>query len=43
MQCNVHIQGLNYIIPNLDDAIVTKLPNSEEDETQGIQRKVGKI
>ena len=34
MQCNVHIQGLNYITHNLDDAIVTKLPNQEEDENQ---------
>ena len=43
MQCNTHIQGLNYITHNLDDAIVTKLPNQEEDENQRIQRKAGKI
>ena len=43
MQHKVHIQGLNYITHNLDDVIVTKLPNSEEDKNQGIQRKLGKI
>ena len=43
MQHNAHIQGLNYITHNLDNAIVTKLPNSKEDENQEIQRKVGKI
>ena len=42
MQCNVHIQGFNYITHNLDNTIVTKLPNSE-DENHGIQRKAGKI
>ena len=43
MQCNVHIQGLNYITHNLDNTTVTKLPNQEEDKNQRIQRKVGKI
>ena len=43
MPHNIHIQGLNYITHNLDDTIVTKLPNAEEDENKGIQRRVGKV
>ena len=43
MQHNTCIQGLNYSTHNLEDAIVTKLPNQEENENQGILRKAGKI
>ena len=43
MQHKACIQGLNYITHNLDDTIVTKLPNEEENENQGIQRKAGKL
>ena len=36
VQHNARIQGLNYITHNLDDTIVTKLPNKEENENQAI-------
>ena len=39
MQHNICIQGLNYIIHHLDNSIVTKLPNPEEDENQEKSRQ----